>query len=104
MSSGKPKFFRKVFTGDRNFDTLQTNIEAAVGNFLKIPLLNGRLLESVELSNGNTNIEHKLSREYKGYIIVRKSNGATIYDVAGEADKYVTLNSSAACTVSLWVF
>lgn len=105
MSSGKPTFFRKVFTGDRSFDTLQTNIEAAVGNFLRIPILDGVLLENIELIAGQTAVQHKLDRKFKGYIIVRKSNAASIYDIVNnEPEKYVTLDSSIPCTVSIWIF
>jgi len=101
----KPKFFRKVFTGDRNFDTLQTNIEAAVGEVLKSPILDGRLIRDIVLATGNNRIEHKMDRELLGYMIVKRNNASAIYDVVdSEPAEFLQLNSAGSVTVSLWVF
>lgn len=99
----KAKFFRKVFAGTQESQRLQSNIEDAVTAALKNPLLDGRLLNDVALISGNTKIEHKLDRKIRGYLVVRKSVAANIYDVSND-DLFLTLNSSAAVTVSIWVF
>lgn len=99
----KPKFFRKVFDGDEKTRRLQTDIEQAVGSAIRSPLLNGRMVSDVDLASGSTTLEHKLAREIRGYLIVKRSNASTIYDESSD-DKFLTLNASGAVTVSLWIF
>lgn len=97
----KPKAFRKVVGGD--IATLQASVEHAISEVIRNPLLDGVLLENVSLGAGNTKVPHKLDRNLKGFVIVDRSNAATIYRVTKD-DKFLTLNSSAAITVSIWVF
>ncbi len=100
---GKPQQLRKINTGDFALKTLQENVERAISEVIRSPLLDGFLLEDVALVSGSNQVSHKLGRSARGYFVVSKSNASTIYDTAKD-DKFVTLVTSGAVTVSLWVF
>lgn len=98
-----PRSFRQINTSDRELQLIQDNIEKAIGEVINMALLNGRLVTAVDLASGNTSVEHKLDRVPQGYIVTDKNNAATIYTTSKDS-KYLVLNSSAACTVSFWIF
>lgn len=109
----RSKFFRKVMTGDRQQDTMQTNIEAAVGQMLRGIIVDGVLLTGVELFFGANKVPHKLQRPARGYIIVSKDHNVNIYDSmatqsADEKSIFLPLNRTDSLTgvtlVSIWVF
>lgn len=99
----RPKSFRKVFTGAEDLTALQMNVEQAISSVIKNPLLNGRLIENLELVSGSNKIEHKLARSVRGFIPVMRSNAATIYQTEND-NKFLTVSASADVTVSLWIF
>lgn len=98
-----PRSFRQINTQDRELQLIQDNVERAVAEAINSPLLNGRLVADVALNAGLTKWEHKLARTPRGYLVVDKNNTALIYTAAKD-DKFLTLNASVACTVTLWVF
>ena len=107
MAAGRNKFFRKVLSGSREMTSLQTNVEQAVGEVIKSPLINGRLLENVILGTASVRVEHKLGRKPQGYIVVRRTADAQVFDsqaVEGSPDLFLPLTASAPVTVSLWIF
>lgn len=101
MSRGK--FFRKTFGGDEQSRRLQTNIEQAIAGAIKSEILDGRQIDNVALINGYTVIDHKLDRNLRGWILVDVQGAANIYR-ANSDEKILRLHSSAATTVSLWVY
>ena len=79
----------------------------------EIPILNGVLLEDVQLKGATvTHVPHTLGRRYKGYIVVSNNLTTTIIvDDDGNPDKtkYIGLKSANTLVVlnsivSLWVF
>lgn len=107
MSAGRNKFFRKVVGQSRELNQVQTNVEQAVAEFIKNPLLDGRLIESVALTSSATRLEHKLGRTPRGYLIVKQDAAATVHDsIASETspDLFLPLIASANVTVSIWIF
>jgi hypothetical protein len=82
-----------------------------VKKFVKVlednPLLDGVLIEDIVFSGAVTvNIAHTLDRNPRGWIITDLTGG--LVDVARNVgdwdDKFLSLASSAACTISVWVF
>jgi hypothetical protein len=70
------------------------------------PLSNGQLLDNVNLVNGTNIINHTLGRKLQGWIKVL-GGSAIIYDNQSTnptPQLTLSLTSSAAVTVSLWVF
>jgi hypothetical protein len=67
-------------------------------------LTQGSLLSGQKLINGSTTFNHYLSRQMTGWLIVDQNSLASIYRSEPLNNTTLTLTSSAACTVSLWVF
>lgn len=101
----RPKPFRKQGGGSEESFRQQSNVETAFGNLSKSILLDGTLLENVSIGTVATNVDHKLGRTYRGYIICKNSTLCTIKDASSVDDsKFLTLQASVATTVSIWVF
>lgn len=67
-------------------------------------LLDGIFLESVVLGAATTTkIAHKLDRNIRGWIVCDRTAATDIYRDSSDT-KFITLHSSAAATVRLWVF
>jgi hypothetical protein len=98
-----PKFQKDNFN-DENLETVQSNLESFSSSLSFFPILRGRLINDIELEAINTNaIEHKLGRVPRGYFITTINGPASIY--TWNMDKsYLTLSSTLAVKLDLWVF
>lgn len=97
---------RKIGASDE-INKVQEYVGLALRPLLANPLLDGLLLEDVELANGVTEVPHKLGRELRGWLIVRQDANASIWDsqtAHTRRNVSLMLNASAAVTVSIWVF
>ena len=91
-------------TNVRELSMMETQWSAQLNPLLANPTNNVSLLKNVALINGNTVVNHKLGQTMQGWFIVDINGAATIYRSAPLNDKTLTLNSSAAVTVTLGVF
>lgn len=100
--------FDSVRTKDANLQALQESAKATADEVSGCPLIDGRLIESIVIVLGTPKVvQHGLGRKLKGWLMVRKSAGASIWDSQSTnalATKSLVLNASANVTVSLWVF
>lgn len=74
---------------------------------LNAPIVDGSLMTGIVLISGTTVVNHKLGRKLVGWLIVGSNAAATVYDnQATNQTPQLTLSltSSAAVTVNLWVF
>jgi hypothetical protein len=83
---------------------MQTQWASQLDPVLGNPLVQGNLLTGIALINGVTVINHKLSRQMQGWIIVDQNAAATVYRSAALNSSTLSLTSNAAVTVALWVF
>jgi len=90
-------------TNDVNLEKIQANTRAATQAARSNPINSGTILSGVSLNSGDTEIPHKLGQKLQGWFIVDVNAAATIYKKSSN-DKTITLNSTVACTVSLFVF
>jgi hypothetical protein len=68
-------------------------------------LLDGRLLEDIDLTTATAQISHGLGRPARGYIVTKRDANAVIYDeTSTRPEAELALRASATVTVSLWVF
>jgi hypothetical protein len=93
---------------DDNINKVQDNVQLALNPIINSPIINGILLSNITLTSGQDNIiEHKLGRELRGYLVVKKSANSNIWDLQ-DINKLsrLTLNlqCSTNCVISLWVF
>lgn len=90
-------------TTDVNLEKIQSNTRAATQQSRSNPINSGTILSSVSLSVGDNDIAHKLTQKLQGWFIVDIDAASTIYKKSSN-DKTITLNSSVACVISLFVF
>ena len=99
------KPLEKQHTGEQDLELFQNNIKDFVKVLEDNPLLDGTLIEDVEFGGAVTvNIAHKLGRKPRGWILTDLTVGARIVIRDDWDDKFLTLTSNGACTISLWVF
>jgi hypothetical protein len=102
------KNFRRFTSNDPDTQKLIDNLIVAFKPLIDVPLLDGILLEGIELSNGVPKIiNHKLNRKYRGWFVVRKNTNADVWETS-PSDKrdniYIILNSSADTKIDIWIF
>ena len=70
-------------------------------------IADGELLENRTLAVGDNYLPHGLGRPTSGMLVVRQDFAASLYEDFQNnpvPDKILKINSSAPCTVSIWVF
>lgn len=90
-------------TVDRILSQMQTSWSAILNPFIINPVLNGSLI-SVTIASGTNVINHLLGRVQQGWIIVDTTTAITLYRSAAFNNLTLTLTSSGAGEVSLYVF
>lgn len=83
---------------------LQTRWKAEIDPLLKNPYLAGIILHDVVLGTGSNTVNHRLGRKQQGWVVTDRDGVATIYRSAPFNALTLTLTSSAAVIVSLYVF
>lgn len=86
---------------------MQNSWAQALNPVLRNPLVQGRLMEGVQLQVGDNSLDHLLGRKLQGWIITRIDAAAQIYDKQATNSMpqlTLVLNSNAAANCSLWVF
>jgi hypothetical protein len=91
--------------GDFKLDQMQKNIINPINDLFKIPFLDGVLLQDVTIKSGANTINHKLNRNYLGFIVT-KQNADTNFWITDDSDKnlFLKLNASSDCLIDVWVF
>lgn len=92
---------------DQDVNQLQINIKKVLTPLINNPLLGGNIVGgSVTLATGDNNISHGLNQTLQGWSVQDINGPAVIYRNQGSVDptKILVLNSSAAVTVTLYVF
>lgn len=97
------KPFQKVRTQDKELMQLQNSLSRVFLDLLGLEILNGRLIEDVEVTTSQVTVNHGLNRELKGWIVVKKNADRRVWQTDITATT-LTLDASATVTVSLWVF
>lgn len=88
-------------------DLFQREVSDSLKKLNASPIARGRLLEDVALTTGTVRVAHGLGRPVIGFYVVDAVAQATVWRDAtdvGSPNIFLPLISSAAATVSLWVF
>lgn len=96
---------RRINTRDRGLYEVQTNINEVLNQLIIADFINGNLITAT-VGTSDTSIEHKLVRQFKGWVIVDKTDNVNVWRVEDGKDKtkFITLKASAGCTVTIYVF
>lgn len=92
---------------DQDLQLVQTKWASVLNPLLASPMSTGVLLKSIRLVTGANAINHMLSRNLQGWLIVRQRAAASIYDTQDtNSTPGLTLNlvASAPVSVDLYVF
>lgn len=93
-------------TTDKDLSLLQTKWASQLNPLLSSPLSNGRIINSIALQSGANTINHGLGRPLQGWIVTRLNANESIWEASLSDNPSLTLllNTSGACTASLYVF
>lgn len=99
---------RRVKTKQEDLRQLQDSLDAVLNIIRGKQIIDGRLIEDIELSTTALNINHGLDNEVRGWIVVKKNANADVYEATSASTdlpkKQLKLIATAAVTISLWVF
>lgn len=91
-------------TKDQDFALMQQRWASQLNPLLANLLVQGNILNDIVLVNGAKTFNHYLGRQMVGYFVVDQTASASIFRSAPLNSQTLTLTSSAAVTVNLWVF
>lgn len=96
----------KLALPDQLLSRLQDNIVAALLPLEGSPLYRVVVVRDVAIGTSSTEIAHGLGYMPTGYIVVKRSANATVYDGAAHStpSMFINLTASSAVTVTLLVF
>lgn len=90
------------------FARVQDDLRRVISQFASLEILDGQHLTGIDIVSGSTNlINHKLGRNYRGWVVTNIDAAATVHlDETSTAPKslHLPLVTSATCVVGLWVF
>ena len=104
--------FSRVLQSDADVTLTSDRIQEITDFIEKCPLIDGQLIEDVVVTKPpgvfeDTTVSHNLGRVYKGFIVVKKSSAAAIFEsstINKQKSNSLILSTNLSCTVSLWVF
>lgn len=97
------KNFTALNTPDKNLQLIQNNIQKAVTSLQSSPFQGGNYLTDISVLTGTPKIiNHKLGRTPVIWALGDNNANAVVWRSAW-TETTITLNSSADCTISLWV-
>jgi hypothetical protein len=103
-----PIGFRRIRSTSSDVVQLQDSVANALNPIIKKEIIDGQLLENLALATSQDNlIQHKLGRNLRGYIIVRKNALADVYEQPvpnNLTELQLNLHTTQTVTISLWVF
>lgn len=95
----------RLHTADPQLNQVQDHIVRRVNPALAAEILDGRLVTGVSVGTSATDVPHGLSRPYRGWILTDNNTDCRVWSPStGDTSKVIVLQSSAATTISLWVF
>lgn len=97
------KIFRRIQTADKDLMSVQNNVEQTLNPVVKLALLNGTMIKGVGLTGTAQKIGHNLTRQPIGWFLMDVDQPVDVYRV-GWNTTTITLQSTGACTVSIWIF
>jgi hypothetical protein len=97
----------RVQSQDREINQLQNNIINGLAPVISLPFVGGVILSGVQLTAGQTTVQHGLNRNLIGWIVIGQNAQASVWDSQDSnktPNQTLVLNASAQVTVNLFVF
>lgn len=100
-----PSFTPVANVQDVTLRRVQDAVARVLRRICSVPLLDGLLIGPLSFALGVPQvITHRLGRTPIGFFVVNRDGAAVIYRVGAFDAARITLQSSAACSATLWVF
>lgn len=99
----KPAKFSYTFQPDYSVNEFQNQVKNFSLPVENCDLIDGVLLENINLEIGANTVYHKLNRQPIGWIVCDSTGGSIINRTAWN-EETISLNSFIATTVKLWIF
>lgn len=97
------KQMRTLQLDDEKLSRFQGNVQDALQQVTKSPLLDGNLVEGISLVSGSDNlVAHKLGRVPRLWFVVDKNANAVVWRTNWD-NKLITLKCDSNVNVTLWV-
>ncbi len=87
-----------------DWNKAQTRWASIINPVIALPPSQGTLLQNISLASGSNVINHMLGKIQQGWIVTDLNSNVTLYRSAPFNDKTLTLTSSGAAIISLWVY
>lgn len=94
---------RQTVFPDTNMTLHQSAINEQFSQIGKVPFMQGRSVTQSLTSGANT-VEHKLGKTASGYFVTSLSANTAIWNDTFSGTTSITLNCSADCSVTIWVW
>lgn len=106
------QFFDRLQSADDFLNRLQDRLKSVINPIAALPLLNGHLTDETTITTSFKNVEHKLGRQYQGWIVTQIDGDGRVYEDLTEGaannpdkSKFVRLRSAAGTLkCRFWVF
>lgn len=101
------KALKTIQSKSYDLDVVQRNVKEFSTQLENNPILDGITIENISLSSSGANtINHKLGRKIKGWIITKIQANANVWESSTQPlpSSTLVLETSANCTISLYVF
>lgn len=99
--------FKTFRIDDQQASRFQDNVSDFTSQLENKLQLDSVIIKDVVLTTGQDNlIAHKLGREYQGWQLIDKDANSDVWRTPGATNKdlFLTLQSTANCTISILVF
>lgn len=93
----------KRVQGDFQTEQLQRNTEEFLYRAVPDFVTDGVRLDGIQLASGATQVEHRLQRTPRGFLVLNINANTNVWATA-RSELTLTLNTTASAVVDLWVF
>jgi hypothetical protein len=106
MANTLTPFRRAQGTDDieKRFEFLQHNLELCLQFITKADILDGRIIEAIDLISGDVTVRHNLGRVPNGLIVTSKNIVGNVPYIKSSDEQEMVLTAGASETVNVWVF
>lgn len=98
---------KKLGSDSNELTRVQEYISRCFGGIIGSEIIDGVLLQEVDLTAGQNEISHRLGRKLRGWVVVRQRANVGIWDEQDSNSKphlTLVLQASGPVTVDLWIF
>ncbi len=72
--------FTQIWSPNEEVTRLQSHIKTTLNPLLELPISDGVLIKDLSIATSDTLVEHKLGRDYEGFIITRLKTNSVIFE------------------------